>query len=48
MSRYESDSTVKELAKLTGRSADAAYKALSRIRRALLDCVTLRVEEVDA
>ena len=44
MSRYETDATVKDVAKHTGRTLDAAYKALSRIRRALLDCVTLRLE----
>ncbi|MEO0477785.1 MAG: sigma-70 family RNA polymerase sigma factor [Planctomycetota bacterium] len=44
MSRYESDATVKDVAKRTGRTAEAAYKALSRIRQALLDCVTLRLE----
>lgn len=44
ISRYETDCTIKEVASRTGRSVDAAYKALSRIRQALLDCVTLRLE----
>lgn len=44
LSRYESDRTVKEVAELAGRSVDSVYKALSRIRKALLDCVTLRLE----
>lgn len=44
MSRYEEDTTVKDVAQRTGRTVDAAYKALSRIRLALLDCVTLRLE----
>ena len=44
MSRYESDRTIEDVAKLSGRSVEAAYKALSRIRRALMDCVTLRLE----
>ena len=44
MSRYEADCTVKEVAQRAGRSVGAAYKALSRIRQALLDCVTLRLE----
>lgn len=44
LSRYEADRTVKDVAQRTGRSVEAAYKALSRIRRVLLDCVTLRLE----
>lgn len=48
MSRYEADRTVKDVAQRSGRSVEAAYKALSRIRRALLDCVTLRLEGADA
>jgi len=44
MSRYEADRTVKDVAARTGRSIEASYKALSRIRRALMDCVTLRLE----
>ena len=44
MSRYESDATVKDVAQRTGRTVEAAYKALSRIRQSLLDCVTLRLE----
>eukprot|EP00752_Nemacystus_decipiens_P013500 g11958.t1 len=47
MSRYESDRTIQDIAKLSGRSVEAAYKALSRIRRGLLDCVTLRLEGRD-
>lgn len=44
MSRYETGATIKQTAEQTGRSLDAAYKALSRIRRMLMDCVTLRLE----
>ncbi|MEM9347652.1 MAG: sigma-70 family RNA polymerase sigma factor [Planctomycetota bacterium] len=44
MSRYETDSTIKEVASQTGRSVEAAYKALFRIRQALMDCVTFRLE----
>lgn len=44
MSRYETGCTIKEVASRTGRSVEAAYKALSRIRQALLDCVTLGLE----
>lgn len=44
MMRYETGCTIKDVASSTGRSVDAAYKALSRIRQALLDCVNLRLE----
>jgi RNA polymerase sigma-70 factor (ECF subfamily) len=40
LTRYEPDSRVEEAARRTGRSMEAAYKALSRIRKSLLDCVT--------
>jgi RNA polymerase sigma-70 factor, ECF subfamily len=38
--RYEPGSGVEEAARLTGRSMAAAYKALGRIRKLLLDCVS--------
>lgn len=38
--RYERGSGVREAAQRTGRSMDAAYKALNRLRKLLLDCVT--------
>ena len=38
--RYEPGSGVKEAAHGSGRSMDAAYKALNRIRKTLLDCVS--------
>jgi RNA polymerase sigma-70 factor (ECF subfamily) len=38
--RYEPGSGVAEAAKRTGRSMDAAYKALNRLRKLLHDCVT--------
>lgn len=44
LSRYENDVTIKEVAKHSGRSVDAVYKALSRLRKALLDCVSLHME----
>ncbi len=37
--RYQSDQTIASIAKTVGRSADAVYKAVARIRRALHDCV---------
>src|SRR4051812_6570968 len=40
LTRYEPGSGVAEAAKRTGRSMDAAYKALNRLRKLLHDCVT--------
>ncbi len=40
LTRYEPSSGVEEAALRTGRSIEAAYKALSRIRKLLFDCVT--------
>jgi RNA polymerase sigma-70 factor (ECF subfamily) len=42
--RYEPGSGVEEAARRVGRSLDAAYKALARIRKLLMDCVTHRLE----
>jgi RNA polymerase sigma-70 factor, ECF subfamily len=36
---YAGDRSIKEIARMQGRTADAIYQALSRIRRALLACV---------
>jgi RNA polymerase sigma-70 factor (ECF subfamily) len=44
MTRYQSDGTVKQAAKQSGRSLGAAYKALGRIRKLLLDCVNRHLE----
>ena len=44
MTRYEPGCGVREAARQTGRTITAAYKALSRIRKLLLDCVTHRLE----
>jgi RNA polymerase sigma-70 factor (ECF subfamily) len=38
--RFAEGASVQSAAALAGRSADAIYKALARIRRALFDCVT--------
>jgi RNA polymerase sigma-70 factor (ECF subfamily) len=38
--RYEPGSGVKEAAQRSGRSLEAAYKALGRLRKLLFDCVT--------
>ncbi|TWU20349.1 sigma-70 family RNA polymerase sigma factor [Bythopirellula polymerisocia] len=40
MTRYEPGGGVEEAARKAGRSITAAYKALTRIRKLLLDCVT--------
>ncbi len=41
--RYEPGCGVEEAARCSGRSLDAAYKALGRIRKTLLDCVSHRL-----
>lgn len=47
--RYEDKSaTVQQLAAQTGQTANVLYKALARIRRQLLECVTQRVASMDA
>jgi len=43
LTRYEPGNGVEEAARLTGRSLVAAYKALGRIRKLLLDCVSLQL-----
>jgi DNA-directed RNA polymerase specialized sigma24 family protein len=40
LTRYEPGSGVAEAARRSGRSMDAAYKALNRLRKLLHDCVT--------
>ena len=40
LTRYERGANVAEAAAQSGRSLDAAYKALARIRKLLFDCVT--------
>ena len=39
LARYQQGASVEEAAQVSGRSLEAAYKALSRIRRVLLECV---------
>lgn len=43
--RYEDGGGVEKAADASGRSLPATYKALYRIRKALMDCVTLRTAE---
>jgi RNA polymerase sigma-70 factor, ECF subfamily len=40
LTRYEPGSCVEEAARRSGRSLEAAYKALTRLRKLLFDCVT--------
>jgi len=42
---YFREQTVEELSELTGRTVDAIYKALQRIRKGLCDCIEQRMEE---
>lgn len=41
---YFKDQTIEELAETSGRTVDAVYKALQRIRAALMQCVNRRTE----
>jgi RNA polymerase sigma-70 factor (ECF subfamily) len=44
LTRYEPGGGVEEAAKRSGRSLDAAYKALGRLRKLLLDCVSHQLD----
>ena len=48
LTRYESGSGVERAAAQAGRSRQAAYKALGRIRQLLLDCVTTVIQNLEA
>lgn len=41
--RYQQGASIEDAAQRNGRTVDAAYKALTRIRRALHDCVSQQV-----
>ena len=43
MARYERGGGVEEAARRSGRTVTTAYKALARLRKLLLDCVTTRL-----
>jgi RNA polymerase sigma-70 factor (ECF subfamily) len=43
--RYEPGCGVEEAARRSGRTVQTAYKALARLRKLLLDCVTTRLAE---
>ena len=46
--RYRQGATIEEAAQNNGRSPEAAYKALARIRRSLHECVSRQSLEVSA
>jgi RNA polymerase sigma-70 factor, ECF subfamily len=48
MTRYEPGASVEEAAERSGRSLEAAYKALGRIRKLLHDCVTNHLTSLPA
>ena len=48
LTRYEPGNGVEEAARASGRSLEAAYKALTRIRKSLFDCVTHQLQTGDA
>jgi RNA polymerase sigma-70 factor (ECF subfamily) len=48
LKRYEPGGTVEEAAKRSGRTLQTAYKALARLRKLLLDCVTTRLSQAEA
>ena len=48
LARYEGGNGVQQVAERCGRSLPATYKALTRIRRVLLDCVTQHLAEENA
>lgn len=48
LTRYEPGSGVAEAARRTGRTLEAAYKALHRLRKLLFDCVTHELESTAA
>jgi RNA polymerase sigma-70 factor (ECF subfamily) len=48
LTRYEPGSGVREAAQRSGRTLEAAYKALARLRKLLLDCVTHQLESEGA
>lgn len=43
--RYVEEATPKQIAELVGRSLDAVYKALTRIRDSLLHCIQRKLEK---
>ena len=48
MRRYEPGGSVEEAARRSGRKLQTAYKALSRLRKMLSDCITTRLAKAAA
>jgi RNA polymerase sigma-70 factor (ECF subfamily) len=48
LTRYEPGGGVEAAAQRSGRSMEAAYKALARLRKLLHDCVTQRLSTIEA
>ncbi|MCE9520590.1 MAG: sigma-70 family RNA polymerase sigma factor [Verrucomicrobia bacterium] len=48
LTRYERGHGVEEAAKRSGRTMEAAYRALNRIRKLLADCVTYQLSQEGA
>jgi RNA polymerase sigma-70 factor (ECF subfamily) len=48
IARYEPGGTVQEAARRSGRTLKTAYKALARLRKLLLDCVSTRLASAEA
>jgi len=46
--RYEPGGSVEEAARRSGRTVQTAYKALTRLRKLLLDCVSTRLAKAEA
>ena len=47
MARYEPGGGVEEAARRSGRTVTTAYKALARLRKLLLDCVSTRLAAIE-
>src|SRR4051795_12375565 len=45
IARYEPGGSVEEAARRSGRTVQTAYKALARLRKLLLDCVTTKLAQ---
>jgi hypothetical protein len=42
---YFQEQTVEELSRKGGKSVEAVYKSLQRLRRLLLDCITTKLAD---
>jgi RNA polymerase sigma-70 factor (ECF subfamily) len=48
LTRYEGNQNVEEAARRSGRTLEAAYRALNRIRKLLFDCVNQQLQMENA